>query len=92
MRDNLTRRILDEALFIIETGKTVRETAKEFDVSKSTVHKDVSERLYEIDLSLYDDVKKVLEKNLSERHLRGGEATKQKFKKLKMEFKKKGYR
>ena len=64
MRDNLTRRILDEALFIIETGKTVRETAKEFDVSKSTVHKDVSERLYEIDLSLYDDVKKVLEKNL----------------------------
>lgn len=87
MRDNLTRRILDEALFIIETGKTVRETAKEFDVSKSTVHKDVSERLYEIDLSLYDDVKKVLEKNLSERHLRGGEATKQKFKKLKMGIK-----
>lgn len=79
MRDYLDRRCLEEAEYIIKTGATVRKTAKEFNLSKSTVHKDVTERLYLIDKSQYKKVKKVLQVNLSERHVRGGEATRQKY-------------
>ncbi|MBQ7340413.1 MAG: sporulation transcriptional regulator SpoIIID [Clostridia bacterium] len=79
MRDYLDKRCLEEAEYIIKTGATVRKTAKEFGLSKSTVHKDVTERLYSIDKSLYKRVKKVLQKNLNERHVRGGEATRQKY-------------
>ncbi len=82
MRVDLIDRIIDEANYIIKTGATVRTAAKIFGVSKSTIHKDVSERLKKIDKILYKKVKKVLDKNLSERHLRGGEATKKKFKSL----------
>ncbi|MBO5131127.1 MAG: sporulation transcriptional regulator SpoIIID, partial [Romboutsia sp.] len=60
---------------------TVRQTAKTFGVSKSTIHKDVTERLEEINPSLAQEVKKVLEKNKSERHIRGGLATKKKYEK-----------
>ena len=81
MRDDVTDRILEEAEFIAETGATVRATAKIFLSSKSTVHKDVTERLQLIDKELYKRVRKVLDKNLSERHIRGGEATKRKYKK-----------
>lgn len=66
--------------YIIDTGATVRATAKIFKVSKSTVHKDVTERLYYIDRGLYNQVKTVLEKNKSERHIRGGLATRRKYK------------
>ncbi len=65
--------------YIVKTGATVREAAKEFLVSKSTVHKDVTERLYIENRLLYKKVKIVLDKNKAERHLRGGEATKQKY-------------
>lgn len=65
--------------FIIDTGGTVREAAAHFGVSKSTVHKDVTEKLMKTDKSLYNEVKKVLLKNKSERHLRGGLATKRKY-------------
>ena len=65
--------------YIVETGSTVRSAAKKFHISKSTVHKDVSERLRKIDPSLYKSVKKVLGYNLSQRHIRGGEATKAKY-------------
>ena len=65
--------------YIIKTGATVREAAKYFSVSKSTVHKDVTERLYIENRQLYKKVKIVLDKNKAERHLRGGEATKQKY-------------
>lgn len=65
--------------YIVKTGATVREVAKRFSVSKSTVHKDVTERLYHEDRQLHKRVKTVLEKNKAERHLRGGEATKQKY-------------
>ncbi len=65
--------------FIVETGCTVRACSAHFQVSKSTVHKDVTERLREIDASLYESVKQILDKNLKERHLRGGDATKQKY-------------
>ena len=66
--------------YIIDTGATVRAAAKVFKVSKSTVHKDVTERLKNRDPELYSEVGKVLEKNKSERHIRGGMATKQKYK------------
>ena len=79
MREDIEKRIVDEANYIIETGDTVRGTAKVFHFSKSTVHKDVTERLLKIDKQLYKKVKKVLEKNLSERHIRGGLATKRKY-------------
>ncbi len=66
--------------YILETGATVRATAKVFRISKSTVHKDVTERLYYENPQLYRQVKKVLEKNKSERHIRGGMATRRKYK------------
>ena len=67
------------AQYIIENGATVRETAKEFGISKSTVHKDVTERLPIINNQLYRQVKAVLEKNKQERRIRGGQATKMKY-------------
>ena len=67
------------AKYIIEHGATVRQTASEFGISKSTVHKDVSYRLRSIDPALYSKVKAVLDKNLQERHIRGGIATKNKY-------------
>ena len=79
MNDQLTERVVEEGRYIAQTGATVRATAKVFHFSKSTVHKDVSERLEKIDLDLYKKVQKVLEKNLLERHLRGGEATRIKY-------------
>ena len=70
------------AEYIIKNGATVRATAKEFGVSKSTIHKDVSERLRRLNPNLYSEVKAVLEKNKQERHIRGGKATKEKYAKL----------
>lgn len=81
MWNYIIERITKEADYIIETGATVRETAKRFGVSKSTVHKDVTERLAKIDECAYAQVKSVLENNLAERHLRGGMATKRKYEK-----------
>ncbi len=71
------------ARHIIETGNTVRDTAKVFGISKSTVHKDVAERLKRSNPELYSTVKEILDRNKAERHLRGGEATRQKFIKTK---------
>ena len=81
MCEDIIDRIVEEANYRAETGATVRATAKIFHFSKSTVHKDVTERLKLIDGELYKKVKKVLEKNLAERHIRGGEATKRKYQK-----------
>ncbi len=81
MREDVTDRIIAEAEFIADTGATVRATAKIFLSSKSTVHKDVTERLIKIDKELYERVRVVLDKNLKERHIRGGEATRRKYKK-----------
>jgi putative DeoR family transcriptional regulator (stage III sporulation protein D) len=66
-------------LYIVENNATVRATAMRFGISKSTVHKDVTEILKNINRSLYLDVQSVLDKNKKERHLRGGEATKKKY-------------
>ncbi len=65
--------------YIVEHGSTVRDAAKSFGISKSTVHKDVSKRLKSINPQLYGEVKKVLEHNKAERHIRGGLATKNKY-------------
>lgn len=67
------------AKYIIETKDTVRGTAKKFGISKSTVHKDVSQRLLNINQALALEVRKVLDENKAERHIRGGMATKQKY-------------
>ena len=80
---NVNRRVVDEALYIIENKATVRSTAKIFGLGKSTVHKDMTERLKYIDKNLYDRVIEVLQINKKERHLRGGIATKNKYKGLK---------
>lgn len=80
MRDFSNDRAVVLGEYIIDTGATVRATAKVFKISKSTVHKDVTERLIHIDRELYKQVKGVLEKNKSERHIRGGLATRRKYK------------
>lgn len=79
MKDYIEERVLSLANYIISTNSTVRAAAKEFKVSKSTVHKDVTERLQEISPSLAAEVKSVLNVNKAERHIRGGLATKEKY-------------
>ena len=79
MKDNIEQRAVELAEYIIENGATVRDAAKQFGISKSTVHKDVGIRLEKINKCLYFKVKTVLEKNKSERHIRGGMATKNKY-------------
>ncbi len=69
------------AEYLIEHKTTVRKVASHFGISKSTVHKDITQNLKKINLSLYENVKEILEINKKERHLRGGEATKNKYKK-----------
>ena len=68
------------ALYLIENQTTVRHTAEQFGISKSTVHKDVSEKLPRVNQNLFQEVHTLFEKNKSERHLRGGEATRRKYK------------
>ncbi len=80
MWDYISERVIKEAEYIIETYATVRACATHFNISKSTVHKDVTERLRDIDGQLFKEVREVLNKNLSERHIRGGMATKNKYK------------
>ena len=79
MQDYISERVVKEGLYIMETHSTVRATAEYFSISKSTVHKDVTERLKEIDGELYNAVRRVLDINLSERHIRGGIATRKKY-------------
>ncbi len=75
----INARVLNEAQVIIETGYTIREIAKMFRVSKSTVHKDLHERLLKIDKSKYEQVDKILKFHTDVRHIRGGESTKKKY-------------
>jgi putative DeoR family transcriptional regulator (stage III sporulation protein D) len=83
MWDYIVDRVIEEAEYIVATNSTVRSAAAHFGISKSTVHKDVTERLFSIDKVLYKDVRKVLKKNLLERHIRGGLATKTKYERRK---------
>lgn len=77
--NDIEERVKALACYIIETGSTVRAAATKFNVSKSTVHKDIAERLEKINPSLAGKAKKVLEHNKEERHIRGGMATKMKY-------------
>ena len=79
MKEEALLRIIKEAEYIVKTGDTVRGAAEVFGVGKSTVHKDVTKRLKKIDSALYKEVKTVLKVNLSERHIRGGNATRLKY-------------
>jgi len=80
VKENIDERAVELANYIIENKSTVRATAQKFGISKSTVHKDLTERLYYADRSLFYRVKELLEFNKSQRHIRGGLATRKKFK------------
>ena len=83
MKNEITKRVLEEADYILETKKTIRQIAFENKVSKSTVHKDLHERLKTIDSNLYNKVNKILQEHIDIRHIRGGESTRQKYLKRK---------
>ena len=79
MKDYIEERAVEVAEFIIENNATVRQAAKRFGISKSTIHKDCTERLQQINPALAKEVRSVLEVNKQERHIRGGMATKEKY-------------
>ena len=79
MWEYIEKRARKCAEYIVATGCTVRACSAHFHISKSTVHKDVSERLKYVDLALYEKVRQILDVNLSERHIRGGIATREKY-------------
>ena len=79
MADTIDERACELAVYMIETGATVRCAAQKFGISKSTVHKDIQNRLPRYNQILYQQVRKVLDTNKQERHIRGGMATKRKF-------------
>ena len=78
----LEKRAVALGFYILETKATVRQAAKKFGISKSTVHTDVSKRLKDIDFELYERVRDVLDENKAERHIRGGVATKEKYRRI----------
>jgi len=82
MQEYIQKRVLEICSYILDTRATVRQAAQIFQVSKSTVHKDMTERLPYLNKQLAAAVKSVLEQNKAERHLRGGEATRKKYKDL----------
>lgn len=79
MDKKIIDRVLEEGKYIIDTGHTVREMASFFGISKSTIHKDLRERLLEIDVDMYEKVSKILQYHMDIRHIRGGESTRRKF-------------
>ena len=83
MTEELEKRACKVAVYMIETGATVRSAAGHFGISKSTVHKDLSQRLKQYNYALYVQVRQVLDRNKQERHIRGGMATKRKYQKAK---------
>ncbi|QKS72743.1 sporulation transcriptional regulator SpoIIID [Paenalkalicoccus suaedae] len=88
MHDYIKERTIKIGRYIVATKKTVRTIAKEFGVSKSTVHKDLTERLPEVHPELYNEVKSILDYHKAIRHLRGGEATKVKYRNRNVQSKK----
>ncbi len=86
MQDYIHQRVLEISRYILDTRATVRQVASNFGVSKSTVHKDLTERLPRINRHMARDVRKILALNKAERHLRGGEATRRKFLSLRHQF------
>lgn len=85
MADTIDERACKVAVYIIETGATIRTAAAHFGISKSTVHKDLSNRLPQCSLQLYEQVRHILDDNKAQRHIRGGLATKKKYQSIKTE-------
>ena len=79
MTSKIEYRVIDEALYIIKTKETIRELAKKYGESKSTIHKDLNDRLYLINKNLYFKVNAILKYHLNIRHIRGGESTRRKY-------------
>ena len=79
MKDNLNKRACELAVYMIETGATVRAAARHFGISKSTVHKDLTQRLDQYNHALFVQVREILDLNKQERHIRGGLATRRKY-------------
>lgn len=79
MNKKIMKRIIDEANFVLKTNNNIRDTAKVFGVSKSTVHKDLHESLFELDISLFEKIANIFGNHLSIRHINGGKATRQKY-------------
>ena len=82
MNSEIEKRVLDEAFNILKTDKTIRQIAKEGGISKSTVHKDLHDRLKILDDIVYDKVNKIMQKHIQIRHIRGGESTRKKYQKI----------
>ena len=82
MNSLIIKRVIDEANYMLNTKKTIREIARVFNVSKSTVHKDLHERLFDIDSKLFEQIDDILKYHIDIRHIRGGESTKKKYKKI----------
>ncbi len=82
METKIKKRVFLEANHMIKTNDTIREIAKKYGVSKSTVHKDLKERLKLIDLDLYKNVQKIIKNHIDIRHIKGGESTKKKYLKI----------
>ena len=82
MNSLIIKRVINEANYMLNTKETIREIAKVFNVSKSTVHKDLHERLIDVDYKLYEKIDSILKYHIDVRHIRGGESTKKKYKKL----------
>ena len=80
MKEEMEKRACDLALYMIDTGATVRDAAKKFGISKSTVHKDLTQRLRQYNNALYTQVRVLLDRNKEQRHIRGGLATRRKYK------------
>ena len=81
MISDISKRVIDEANYMIETDKTIREIAKVFKVSKSTVHKDLKDRLKLIDKNLFLQTQKIIKRHTDIRHIKGGQSTKKKYQK-----------
>jgi putative DeoR family transcriptional regulator (stage III sporulation protein D) len=79
MSDTIEQRVCELAMYMVETGATVRAAAAHFGISKSTVHKDLQQRLPQCNRSLYEQVRQVLDVNKQQRHIRGGMATRKKY-------------
>ena len=80
MNSLIMKRVINEAYYMKDTKKTIREIAKIFNVSKSTVHKDLHERLKDFDYELFEEIDSILKYHIDIRHIRGGESTKKKYK------------
>jgi len=79
MNSKINNRVIEEAEYIINTKSTIRDIAKLYNVSKSTVHKDLNERLSRIDINLYNQVNKIFQEHIKTRHIKGGESTRKKY-------------